>query len=91
MCLHDLLTLFSPSTDCEMCYTTEGNELTRITVINSNGDVVYEQLVKPENPILDYNTRWVSLLHCDADPPFMNVNYSTSSTELLRLLLFEHH
>ena len=45
-----------------MCYTTNGNELTRITVIDTSGKIVYEQLVKPENPIIDYNTRWGSEL-----------------------------
>ncbi|XP_051157273.1 RNA exonuclease 1 homolog isoform X2 [Leptopilina boulardi] len=44
--------------DCEMCYTTQGLELTRITVINEDCHVVYETLVKPEHPILDYNTRF---------------------------------
>ncbi|CAG0879037.1 unnamed protein product [Darwinula stevensoni] len=44
--------------DCEMCYTTQGNELTRVTVIGSHLETVYETLVKPEKPILDYNTRF---------------------------------
>ncbi|XP_046405797.1 RNA exonuclease 1 homolog [Ischnura elegans] len=44
--------------DCEMCYTTEGLELTRITVINYEGETVYDTLVKPEKKVLDYCTRF---------------------------------
>lgn len=43
--------------DCEMCYTTQGLELTRVTVINEDCNTIYETLVMPENPIIDYNTR----------------------------------
>lgn len=46
------------SLDCEMCYTTHGLDLTRVTVINSNCKVVYETLIKPLHPIIDYNTRY---------------------------------
>uniref|UniRef100_A0A2A4JST1 Exonuclease domain-containing protein n=1 Tax=Heliothis virescens TaxID=7102 RepID=A0A2A4JST1_HELVI len=44
--------------DCEMCYTTHGLDLTRVTVINSNCKVVYETLIRPLHPIIDYNTRY---------------------------------
>lgn len=46
------------SLDCEMCYTTHGLDLTRVTVIDSKCKVIYETLVKPLHPIIDYNTRY---------------------------------
>jgi DNA polymerase III epsilon subunit-like protein len=44
--------------DCEMCYTTYGIELTRVTVVDEDGADAYESFVKPDSPILDYNTRY---------------------------------
>lgn len=48
--------------DCEMCYTTVGLELTRVTVVDRDLNTVYESLVKPGNPVIDYNTRYVIFL-----------------------------
>lgn len=53
--------------DCEMCYTTYGLELTRVTVINHKSEVVYEKLVRPKNPILDYNTKFSGIREGDLD------------------------
>ena len=38
-------------------YTTAGMEVARVTVVNSECEVIYETLVKPDHEILDYNTR----------------------------------
>ncbi|CAH2307178.1 RNA exonuclease 5 isoform X1 [Pelobates cultripes] len=44
--------------DCEMCLTTRGNELTRISLVAANGQCIMDELVKPDNEILNYMTRF---------------------------------
>ncbi|KAG0276782.1 RNA exonuclease 3 [Linnemannia exigua] len=44
--------------DCEMCYTTGGFELIRISVVDKLGKVIMDELVKPGHPVLDMNSRF---------------------------------
>nr|XP_023023250.1 putative exonuclease GOR [Leptinotarsa decemlineata] len=41
-----------------MCYTVKGLEVTRVTIVDSNGRCVYESYVIPLHEIVDYNTRF---------------------------------
>lgn len=51
--------------DCEMSYTVDGIELTRVTVVNHDCDIVYDTLVKPYSEVLDYNTEWSGIREKD--------------------------
>ncbi|KAF9432535.1 suppressor of los1-1 [Entomortierella beljakovae] len=44
--------------DCEMCYTLGGFELIRISVIDQEGKPILDELVKPNNQVLDLNSRF---------------------------------
>ena len=53
------------SLDCEMCYTKNGLELVKITVLDISGNLVFESFVKPEARIIDYNTRFSGITKKD--------------------------
>ena len=46
--------------DCEMCKTSKGLELTRVTLVNSKREVVYDEFVKPPHEIINYLTEYVA-------------------------------
>ncbi|NXK56292.1 REXO5 exonuclease, partial [Chauna torquata] len=44
--------------DCEMCLTARGNEVTRVSLVNAQGQCLLNELVKPESTIVNYRTRY---------------------------------
>ncbi|KAH3687875.1 hypothetical protein WICPIJ_001168 [Wickerhamomyces pijperi] len=44
--------------DCEMCQSANGKVLTRVSLINFNGEKVLDELVQPDEPITDYLTAY---------------------------------
>lgn len=58
---YDEVTPTSPmyGMDCEMCKTSTGDlELTRVSIVDESMKTIYDELVKPDNPITDYLTRF---------------------------------
>ncbi|PWW76954.1 hypothetical protein C7212DRAFT_357405 [Tuber magnatum] len=69
--------------DCEMCYTTRGMELIRITATAfPTGAIVMDALVRPFGEILDLNTRFsgVRPLEFTSAQPFTPQPYPTTTT-----------
>ncbi|XDV15245.1 hypothetical protein PO909_015369 [Leuciscus waleckii] len=51
--------------DTQTCYTTQGLELARVTVVNSSLQVIFDSFVKPGNDVIDYNTRFSGISEDD--------------------------
>lgn len=61
--------------DCEMVGTGplgKTSELARCTVVNYDGDIIYDKYIQPVLPILDYRTRWsgITWRHMEHATPF---------------------
>ncbi|XP_067161828.1 apoptosis-enhancing nuclease [Apteryx mantelli] len=72
--------------DCEMVGTGPRgklSELARCTVVNYEGDVIYDKYVQPELPIVDYRTRWsgITKRHMKNAIPFR-----AAQAEILKIL-----
>lgn len=59
--------------DCEMCFTGNGLEATKVSVVGIDGRLVYERFICPTLPIVDYNTRFSGITATDLDPEYSNV------------------
>ncbi|THU83469.1 ribonuclease H [Dendrothele bispora CBS 962.96] len=71
--------------DCEMCLTEDGKELTRVCVVDFHtGKVVYDTLVKPAKPILDYLTRWSGITAAALSTA--TTTFSEAQAHILKLL-----
>ncbi|OPJ89220.1 hypothetical protein AV530_006974 [Patagioenas fasciata monilis] len=67
--------------DCEMCYTTRGVELTRVTVVDAKLQVVYDTFVKPDGKVVDYDIRLSGAMEDDLK------NTTTSLRDVQAVLL----
>nr|XP_042136193.1 RNA exonuclease 1 homolog [Peromyscus maniculatus bairdii] len=70
--------------DCEMCYTTHGLELARVTVVDTDLRVIYDTFVKPDNEIVDYNTIYSGVTEAD----LANTNIRLRDVQAMLLSLF---
>ncbi|KAK2505335.1 hypothetical protein MC885_018936, partial [Smutsia gigantea] len=70
--------------NCEVCYTAKGLELTRVTVVDPSLQVVYDTFVKPEEEVIDYNTRFSGVVEDD----LKNTKTSVRDVQAILLNLF---
>ncbi|XP_075048763.1 interferon-stimulated 20 kDa exonuclease-like 2 [Mixophyes fleayi] len=72
--------------DCEMVGTGlkgRNSDLARCSIVNHQGDVVFDKYIKPANPVTDYRTRWSGIRreHLINATPF-----AVAQKEILKIL-----
>jgi len=65
------------SLDCEMCYTVNGLELTRCSLIDEELNTIYDTYCIPSTPILNYNTQYSGI----TAETLKDVKYSLSNIQ----------
>ncbi|XP_060709132.1 apoptosis-enhancing nuclease-like [Hemiscyllium ocellatum] len=72
--------------DCEMVGTGpygRVNEMARCSIVNYQGQVIYDKYVKPKEPITDYRTRWSGIRkHHMANA----IEFDVAQREILKIL-----
>ncbi|XP_039630551.1 RNA exonuclease 5-like [Polypterus senegalus] len=54
--------------DCEMCATDKGMKLTRVSLVDNNGQCIMDELVKPKEKIVDYLTKFSGVTEALLEP-----------------------
>lgn len=50
-----------------MVYTTAGMSLARLTILDAEGDQVFDEFIKPNGMVLDLITRWSGVTERDLE------------------------
>lgn len=70
--------------DCEMCMSEDGLVLTRVSIVDFQMKVLYDELVKPDVPIIDYLTQYSGITKEMLEP--VTKTYQDVQQEILKIV-----